>query len=670
MKKKQLEKDIPRYAAYPFKSKKKKYAVVVRKKNNQLVLDFFFKKKKKLIMKVVVGKKEYGTYLYDEKKWNTRIIENNVFTNESTTAITEASCEILEKHVDRIKNYKPKNNPYGSWFMTIESYQHDVNWQKRKRKYELRQERLDARSLAVGEEPPEGMGEWMRGQMGKYIFYKKKGRYATCKCGECGDSFTYAWKSSESYEGSFEKMMEEPAAWKIITCPHCGEEVICRQAGKTKSVIDVKHGYAFKRIGEKEVVLRYFEFEKRSYPDEGVNTIGAMTELARVFFYENKKVQIDYQKYNPYSEKDYWDDCNLYGMANISIEKGAVYEPSESEVIGTVLQYSAYKEYARLTFGEGNILHYFRTYLEHQEVELLVKLGLIEMVKNYSPNLLELDLSKKKVNEILKIRKERMDFLKKHRGNVKLHELLVAECEGNIKISESQLLFLKKTNIGGEKLQRISECMSITKFINRSYRYAEVDREKCFISKTPSVVYQKAGYYADMLSMLFDVEADTTSYPNLFPKDLKKKHDELAVILNEMATEVLCKKRNKEYPNIKERYEELSKIYTYKKNGLVIRPVMSAGEIVREGQFLHICVGGTGYLSKHNKGKSIILVLRKVGEEDVPYVTVEVNGSEIEQWQGMNHGKPDKKQNDKWLEGWRKFVKRKMLENEKLMAAG
>lgn len=42
-------------------------------------------------------------------------------------------------------------------------------------------------------------------------------------------------------------------------------------------------------------------------------------EIARAYFEPGKKLQIDYHKYNWYDGKDFWDDCNLYGNANITI---------------------------------------------------------------------------------------------------------------------------------------------------------------------------------------------------------------------------------------------------------------------------------------------------------------------------------------------------------------
>ena len=130
------------------------------------------------------------------------------------------------------------------------------------------------------------------------------------------------------------------------------------------------------------------------------------------------------------------------------------------------------------------------------------------------------------------------------------------------------------------------------------------------------------------------------------------------------------KKRLKEteekYPNIKKRYRGLRKEYCYEDAAYLIRPARSAEEIVMEGRILHHCVGGDGYLSKHNEGKSYILMLRFRKEPETPYITVEINPEqkEIVQWYGEKDTKPDEKNIQMWLDAWLKKLKSGTLQEE------
>jgi hypothetical protein len=103
------------------------------------------------------------------------------------------------------------------------------------------------------------------------------------------------------------------------------------------------------------------------------------------------------------------------------------------------------------------------------------------------------------------------------------------------------------------------------------------------------------------------------------------------------------------YPNIEKLYKKLSDKYSAAAGGLIIRPAKNAAEIVMEGRLLHHCVGGDMYLSRHSKGDSVILFLRKISDKDMPYITVEIKKTRIMQWYGEYDKKPDKEMITAWL---------------------
>lgn len=62
--------------------------------------------------------------------------------------------------------------------------------------------------------------------------------------------------------------------------------------------------------------------------------------------------------------------------------------------------------------------------------------------------------------------------------------------------------------------------------------------------------------------------------------------------------------------------------------GMLIRPVDSAEEIVRESEEMHNCVAG--YADRHADGKTIIMVLRRCSDPRTPWHTVEIDPATLE----------------------------------------
>ena len=117
------------------------------------------------------------------------------------------------------------------------------------------------------------------------------------------------------------------------------------------------------------------------------------------------------------------------------------------------------------------------------------------------------------------------------------------------------------------------------------------------------------------------------------------------------------KEVEEKYPDIRRHYRKLRKRYFYEDDNLVIRPAKSASEIVQEGSTLHHCVGGDTYLNKHNKGESIILMLRFKKSINIHYITVEIIDTTIRQWYGAYDKKPDEKNMKEWLDDYIKHLR-------------
>ena len=102
--------------------------------------------------------------------------------------------------------------------------------------------------------------------------------------------------------------------------------------GKARSFYkERKHLFLGQKYKDTGMVFRYMEIEKEWQleliaGEKGPEMFGAYErlasiEIARVYFEQGKEIQKDYQKHNPYSGKDFWDDCNLSGINKIGIKE-------------------------------------------------------------------------------------------------------------------------------------------------------------------------------------------------------------------------------------------------------------------------------------------------------------------------------------------------------------
>lgn len=130
------------------------------------------------------------------------------------------------------------------------------------------------------------------------------------------------------------------------------------------------------------------------------------------------------------------------------------------------------------------------------------------------------------------------------------------------------------------------------------------------------------------------------------PKNLDLKHTEayqaVVAIHEEERREEEKKRRDqakkeakKKDEGVRGRVETLSKRYGFETEHYLIRPPVSAVEIVEEGQALLHCVGG--YAGRHADGTATILFLRSKERPDTPLCTIEMRGSSIVQIHGYKN---------------------------------
>lgn len=130
--------------------------------------------------------------------------------------------------------------------------------------------------------------------------------------------------------------------------------------------------------------------------------------------------------------------------------------------------------------------------------------------------------------------------------------------------------------------------------------------------------------YNDYLILLDRLNIDKDNENTLFPSNFKTAHDSAVQMLQQKEDEERKAKLEQKLSKFNKLLKKYKKKYTYSSKGLIIRPLVSIDEVYEEAQQQNNCVY-TNYCEKYLKGKTILLVVRKVAEPDKAYCTVEIS---------------------------------------------
>ncbi len=692
MKKKAIEK-IP-YIGIQRVSRKKdaKYIAATMVKivghEKHLITEVYRNKKKDLavpLVRIVLTKKDFGTFFVESGEWSRGMISGRGYTNvypvwDRGGRIYDAEKENVlrsKEDLQRIKSFPGiEEKPWRdlTWYEMINDRMNTITTKERRdrenRRYERRKQELKEREENTPEIDEQKILDYADRVIfleKHYLYYKKHGVRVRVACSKCGGVTERRWKPGISYESQFESMIEEPRRGYSGACPLCGARGEWKPQGKaTDSYSKEARLFVGQKYKETGMVFRYIEVEKEYQlglicEEKGTVMQNACEqlsgiEIARVYFEEGREPQKDYHKYDPYSGKDFWDDCNLYGMANISISEAPILRETYEAMQGTILQYSAMQEYEAAESSCINPVEYAERYLHTPQIEMLTKLGLIKVVEKLVKQQYGIvaNAHANRVDIFLGIRKEHVRQLIRHQGEESILKVMQTEKRLDQHWNDEQIEKLAEVGAGVRNgWTEVLEHTGVQRILNLIEKYAGVEYGTgC--SRATSRLRDVAQMYFDYLSMRLVLGYDMSNTVYLAPRDLNAAHQKMVMEQNKEQADLRIREANLKYPLIKKHYRRLRKRFCYEDEDFCIRPARDAGEIVMEGRVLHHCVGGDNYLDKHNDDISTILFLRAKKEPDVPYITVEIKTDSLKlmQWYGAYDKKPDKKNMDRWLDNY------------------
>lgn len=538
MKKKQIEK-IP-YLKLPRTSRKKnvKYIGVTAFKNvaheRHLILEIYRNSRNTMdvpLVRIVLTKKDFGNYFPSKDEWTRQKIRTESYCTGllwgdredrgfSWDQETKRNILMCENDLDRIKKVcDAKIWNESRWWEFV--YRHEdniVSTERRKaenRKYERRQQALKEREENTRELQEKSILSRMDERVFHHehiLFYKKRGRFAKIACTKCGKVTDARWKAGDSYESQFQIWTKEPREGDFGNCPVCGARGEYKCQGKVKSGIEKTiHVFLGQKYKETGMVFRYIEVSKGWQLEEicgedgtemyHASEVMAGIEIARGYFEEGKKLQIDYKKYNPYSGEEFWDDCNLYGLKNITVKPGYILPETYEEMKGTILQYSALEEFARKA-GKINPIDYMDRYLQTTQIEMLTKVGLINVVKELVSCRYGIVCQENatRPDKFLGIRKEDVKLLIRHEGDIKMLKIMQMEKRLGQNWTEEQIENLTEIDVAQEDIETVLSMMTIQKALNQIVKYAGCEfGSRC--SSAVARIKHTATTYFDYLHM-------------------------------------------------------------------------------------------------------------------------------------------------------------------------
>lgn len=522
--------------------------------------------------------------------------------------------------------------------------------------------------LAMVPELPEDFTEWCENQMNNApVFYKRVGNYTECRCGMCGKKYRLYTPKEPEYGTVYSEI---PRKNDKTECVKCGKQTYYEWKGITRVMNEERWFYLYQLLKDGSVLVRIFDCWRRK--QQGVAQITETEEVERIFLIKGQVKKMVYLYYY-FTGEAKWAMTQGKGYPQIDNTEGPVYPGWEKVLEKSNLKYCRVEKIAELAeinmHGRGKTLYridILMAYANNPALEMYEKAGLKKLVRTlvWREGIVgELNRRKTTLEGQIRIKdKEKIKKFMSSEGRLTILEMLQYEEKHGYRWTEEQEEWAQeywRTLTQGKKLDTFLKYMSIQKLINRIKKYEE-QTERTYGTTQGTIIE-----YNDYLQMREELGYNMDNEIFVYPKKLHKKHQEMVKEKNERDSELTIAKKNKEFPKIAEKYTMLCRKYQARTGGYIIRPAKDAGEIVMEGRMLHHCVGRDTYLKRHNDGQSTILFLRKEECLDVPYITIEIRGTEIQQWYGVHDTKPDKEVIDKLLNDYVKQLKGYIGKKEK-----
>ncbi|MCS1383241.1 PcfJ domain-containing protein [Lysinibacillus sphaericus] len=406
-----------------------------------------------------------------------------------------------------------------------------------------------------------------------------------------------------------------------------------------------------KSVLDPYVVTVEWLYVSRDYREDFKNVSTEYTAVARyVYDYENKICQ----KIECGWRGQWWVEGGFSTPSFLQnrgfMSRRIMNETFEDGISGTPFQYSGWQRY-----DYEAVLKYLPLVAKYPSVEILTKAGLENFVlaKIYGHKTFSaINWSQSKLHHIFKMSKQDFQLLREdnlvfslyHTKEFLFKAWVIQQWrkeKSKMNIDELQNYMKSFAVIDDMKtLNFIRKFASIHRLFNYANKQFEKD-EKHFIRRHQVLITWR-DYLMDCQRLKIHIDDAI-----IFPKSLRKAHEETIKRVKHYEDELMRKKA-------KERYEKI-KHYEFELGQLKIVVPYTPKEIIDEGNKLSHCVGG--YAQRHVDGKTTILFIRNIKEPDESFYTLEVKNEKVLQVRGVKN-KPATEDVQTFIE---EFKKQKLI---------
>lgn len=269
-----------------------------------------------------------------------------------------------------------------------------------------------------------------------------------------------------------------------------------------------------------------------------------------------------------------------------------------------------------------DLIDVFRAISQYPALEYLCKLGFPHLARLAIEKQDEglINLRGKTAQKVLGVSGDEWGWIKGHKEHCTLGLLKALDKKRRLGLQIS-------TELIGQAL-RMGTSFDLIRLMNEAEKSRAAQAVKWCIRHKVSF-----GNYVDYLYQLQKLKI--TDKNVLYPADFAEAHARLS-------ERIRWEENKGNDKHIKKRLEELGE-YWFSALGLTLRPMVSSGEIIREGEMMQHCVGG--YVKRYAEGGTILLCLREDERPLTPYRTVEFSrDGKMVQCRGKRNQSPEDEQ--------------------------
>ena len=536
---------------------------------------------------------------------------------------------------------------------TVESMYARERREKKEERRIIRLEEMMARVPPI----PEGFRDWILQKVGKdFVFWD--GKEKAYRCTACGKRHTKKEIPGTNRE--------------TVQCPETGRAVQIRTRKKQEQ--EWARACLMQSMDETQAVCRHFD-ARIDWDGDGVHL--HLSEAVRIMILRDRKKEPCKIYYNQFTR----DRKGCYFDKRNPANRRMGLEFLWPEGIREALEGTAYQRETGIftcMAGAGqradyNMLMWYGT-PGRGAMEYLVKGRFSRLVEEISQRCWSGEynrlLSGTDAREVLGIRdRQKINRIREENGGWLMVEWMQWSEKTGKKISREAMGWLDRQNLYPEDLEGIQ--MSVESFMN-FIRRQQAESYPTF--RETSVIQQ----YKDYLSMAERMGKDLDDEMVYRPRELKRRHDELAEEIrrqqqietmkrNREAAEEREKQLREQFPGAEENLAEVREIYSYEGKDFVVIVPKQLSEIILEGQALHHCAGATDrYFERIAQRETYIFFLRRAQDPETPYYTLEVEpGGTIRQSRTMYDEETGIEEVRGFLRGWQKEIKKRLTAAER-----